>query len=78
MLAAIGASAQDKNAIIEKGNAVVCHTDVVKCPLGHDSCTVINAPLAVGNDSYQNPEVGQLTAFHVLRCDVCHVLFTRE
>lgn len=67
-----------QKAIMEKGKAVVCEGDPVKCPLGHDSCKAIDAPIAVGNDSYQNPDVGQLRDYHVLRCDVCKVLFTRE
>jgi hypothetical protein len=67
-----------QKAVIEKGKAVVCESDSLKCPNGHDTCPSIDAPLAVGNDSYQNPEVAQLRNYHVLRCDVCHVLFTRE
>jgi hypothetical protein len=77
MAAAVSAAAQQK-AILEKGQAVVCDSEAVKCPLGHDTCKSINAPLAVGNDSYQNPDVEQLPNFHMMRCEVCHILFTRE
>lgn len=33
-----------------------------------------NAPIAIGNDSWQNPNVQQLRDFHVVRCDVPHPL----
>lgn len=74
----VGMASAAQNAILEKGKAVVCDGDSVKCPNGHDTCQVINAPIAVGNDSYEYPEVAQLRNYHVLRCDVCKVLFTRE
>lgn len=77
LFAALPALAQ-KPTVMEKGKAVVCDNDATKCPLGHDTCTTINAPVVVGNDSYQNPDVGQLRDYHLLRCDVCHMLFTRE
>jgi hypothetical protein len=67
-----------QQAIMEGKKAVVCDSEPIKCPLGHDTCRVINAPMAVGNDSYQSPEAVPLPAFHFLRCDTCHVLFTRE
>lgn len=69
---------QAQQAIMEKGKAVVCDREAVKCPNGHDTCAVIDAPIAIGNDSYQYPDVKQLRDYHVLRCDVCKVLFTRE
>lgn len=67
-----------QQAVMEKGKAVVCEGDSVKCPNGHDTCRVIDAPIVIGNDSYQYPDVRQLRDYHVLRCDVCKVLFTRE
>lgn len=73
-----GSATFAQQAIMEGKKAVVCDSDSVKCPLGHDSCRVIDAPLAIGNDSYQYPDVKQLRDYHVLRCDVCKVLFTRE
>jgi hypothetical protein len=73
-----GATLAQKSAVLENGKARVCDSDSIKCPNGHDTCRSIDAPLAVGNDSYQNPEVGQLREFHLIRCEVCHVLFTRE
>jgi hypothetical protein len=73
-----GSAVAQQKAVLEKGRAVVCDNEPVKCPMGHDSCRVINAPVVVGNDSYQNPDVGQLRDFHLLRCDQCHVLFTLE
>ena len=76
-LMALPVAAQQK-AIVEKGQAKVCDDDPVECPLGHATCRSINAPVVVGNDSYQNPDVGQLRDFHLMRCEVCHVLFTRE
>jgi len=74
----VGSAAVAQQAIMEGKKAVVCDSEAVKCPLGHDSCRVIDAPLAVGNDKYDYPEVSQLHTYHVLRCDVCKVLFTRE
>ena len=67
-----------QRAIMEGNRAVTCDTRVVKCPNNHETCAVVDAPLAVGNDRDDYPEVMQLQKFHVLRCDVCHVLFTRE
>lgn len=48
-----------QTAIMKGKQAVVCDSEPIKCPLGHDTCKVINASIAVGNDSYQNPEVAQ-------------------
>lgn len=67
-----------QQAIMQGSKAVVCKGDAVTCPNGHKTCPRIDAPVVVGNDSYQYPDVGQLRDYHLLRCDVCHVLFTRE
>lgn len=67
-----------QTAIMQGDKAVTCENGTITCPNGHKTCRKIDAPLAIGNDSYQNPECQQLREFHVLRCDVCHVLFTRE
>jgi hypothetical protein len=67
-----------KEAIMEGKQAVVCESKPLKCPNGHDTCAAIDMPIAIGNDRYDYPEVSQLRAYHMLRCDVCHVLFTRE
>lgn len=60
------------------GQGVVCQENTVKCPNGHQTCKIINLPLAVGNDSYEYPDIQQLRSYHVLRCDTCRVLFTAE
>jgi len=70
--------AQSGNAIVEKGKAVVCNDYPIKCPNGHDTCRSIDATLVVGNDSRDYPNTAQLFDFHLERCEVCHVLFTRE
>lgn len=67
-----------QSAIMQGDKAVACENGTITCPNGHKTCRKIDAPLAIGNDSYQNPECVQLRDFHLLRCDVCHVLFTRE
>lgn len=77
LLSAVGVATAQK-AIMEGKNAVVCDSDSVKCPNGHASCKVINAPLVVGNDNHSYPEESQLFNYHVLRCDQCKVLFTLE
>lgn len=66
--------------IVIKGKAVVCDGEAVKCPLGHDTCREIDAPIAVGNDSFQNPEVAQIRTYRVLFCESpgCGVLFARK
>jgi hypothetical protein len=74
----LGAAFAQKSYLNKDGQAVVCESDAVKCPLGHSTCKVINMPIAIGNDSYQNPDVQQLRDFKVLTCTTCHVLFTRE
>jgi|HubBroStandDraft_4_1064222.scaffolds.fasta_scaffold03927_7 hypothetical protein len=79
-VAAFGQAAAfgQKEAIMEGKQAVVCDSKPLKCPNGHDTCAAIDLPIAVGNDRYDYPEVSQIRAYHLLRCDVCHVLFTRE
>ena len=76
--ALIPASLLGQKAIMQNGQAVFCTENAVKCPNGHTTCKVINAPLVVGNDNQSYPDSAQLFSYHVLRCDVCHVLFTRE
>jgi len=76
MLAAIPALAQ--KTVIEKGRAVVCDGEAVTCPLGHKTCDTINAHLAIGNENRNYPETAVLFDYRMIRCDVCHVLFTRE
>jgi hypothetical protein len=77
-LLAGSALAQDKPTAMEKGQAVVCETGKTKCPLGHETCYEINAPLVVGSGSYQNPDVGQVFTKVELECQVCHVLFIKQ
>lgn len=67
-----------QQAIMEGRKAVVCDDGPFKCPLGHDTCATIDKPIAVGNDSIDYPEVAQLRNYDVIRCDVCHVVFTRQ
>lgn len=78
LLVGIPILALAQRAIIEGKEAVVCESDSVKCPNGHASCKSINAPIVVGNDNREYPDTAQLFGFHLMRCDVCKVLFTRE
>lgn len=87
MLAVCTATSQSQDVytkqgtgITVKGKAVVCDGEAVKCPFGHDTCREIDAPVAIGNDSYQNPEVGQLRSYRLLFCEWpgCGVLFARK
>lgn len=64
-----------QTSITVKGKAVVCSGSSVKCPLGHETCRYIDAPVAVGNDSYQNPDVAQNRNFKMLWCQQCGALF---
>jgi hypothetical protein len=73
MLAAVTASAQ--TGIMEKHQAVVCETGSTKCPNNHETCYTINRPIAVGDGTYQNPEVAAIRDKIILECDVCHVAF---
>ena len=82
IIAAIGAGMKaeaQQNAVMEKGKAVVCETNTgtTHCPLNHETCFTIDAPLVIGTGTYQNPDVGQLSSKHVLECDVCHILFIK-
>ncbi|HVN19415.1 MAG TPA: hypothetical protein VMU05_11595 [Dongiaceae bacterium] len=68
-----------QKAILEKGQAKICDDNgSFTCPNGHKTCASINAPPAVGSDAYQIEDVAALKSFHMMRCEVCHVLFTRE
>jgi hypothetical protein len=61
------------------GKAIVCENgSTVKCPNKHDTCRYIDAPIAVGNDSYQNPEVAQIRQFRMLWCQQCGALFAEK
>lgn len=60
---------------MQKGQAVVCSGESLKCPLGHETCSNINAPLVVGNGNKEYPDVGQLFEQKVHKCDQCGVLF---
>lgn len=75
---AVVSRAFGQKAIMEGKQAVVCADDSTKCPLGHTTCRVINKPIVIGNDSREYPDQSQLFDFHLLRCDTCHALFTRE
>jgi hypothetical protein len=72
------ALAQDRHAIIEKKQSVICDGSPLTCPNGHTTCPTINATMTVGNENQSYPETAVLFEFHQVRCDVCHVLFTRE
>jgi hypothetical protein len=71
----LAASAVAQTAIMEKHQAVVCETGSTKCPNNHETCFTINRPIAVGDGTYQNPEVAALNGKIILECDVCHVAF---
>lgn len=73
----LASTALSQQAIMEGKKAVVCKDEPIKCPLGHDSCKSINMPLAVGNDSYDYPEVAQLRGKNVLMCEQCGMLFIK-
>ena len=67
-----------QKAIMEGKKAVVCDGEAVKCPLQHETCRVIDAPLVVGNDRRDYPENSQLFDYRVLVCDQCGILFTQK
>lgn len=73
---AAAALGQQKAAITEKGKAVVCEQGVIKCPLGHETCKQIDAPIVVGNDNANYPDYAQLYAYHIFCCDQCGIFFT--
>jgi hypothetical protein len=75
MLAAISATAQ--TATMQKGKAIVCPSYSLKCPLGHDTCATIDAPLVIGNGNRNYPDVGQVFEKMVVQCDVCGILFIK-
>ena len=85
MLAAVGVtSAQEETghekAILQKdGRAVVCPDDSILCPVCKTkTCSTINATMVIGNENRSYPESSVLFEFHIVRCSICHVLFTRE
>jgi len=70
-----------QQAIMQNGKAIVCEGEAVTCPAcKQKTCKVIDAPIVVGNDLRQNPDVAQLFDYHILRCDNpnCHAAFFRE
>jgi len=70
--------AKPQQGVLINGKAKQCDGNPITCPNGHQTCKEINAPIAVGNDSYQNPETFQLKDFTVLWCEQCGVLFARK
>jgi hypothetical protein len=75
MLSAVGLAAQSGTSVMEKGKAVVCDAGGTKCPLGHDTCKRIDAPLVVGNGRQDYPDWGQIYDYHMFVCDQCGILF---
>jgi hypothetical protein len=63
---------------MEKGQAVICDGTTLACPNGHTTCPTINATMAIGNENRSYPETQVLFDYRIVRCDQCHVLFTRE
>jgi hypothetical protein len=79
LLLGIPVIAFGQEAVMEGGKAIVCDSGTATCPNGHKTCRKIDTPIVVGNDNRDYPDIkGQLFDYHMLRCDVCHVLFTRE
>lgn len=76
LLATVAAFGQ-KQAVLVNGKAKVCENDgpTLRCPLKHETCRNIAAPLVVGNGSYDSSAVAQLREKIVIQCDVCGVLF---
>lgn len=65
--------------VTTSGKAIVCDSgSVIKCPNKHDTCRYIDAPIAVGNDSYSNPEVNRIPNFRMLWCQQCGALFAEK
>ena len=77
MLAAL-LPARAQQAIMQKGQAVICPGQTLRCPNGHETCATINANLVVGNDSQDYPSVAQLYGKKVIECDQCGVLFVKR
>lgn len=73
LLATLGFASQ--KATMQKGKAVVCATDAIRCPLGHESCRTVDAPLVVGNNDHEYPSWAQLYDYHIVCCDVCGIYF---
>jgi hypothetical protein len=78
LLLGIPALAVRQSAILQKGKAVICEGSTVKCPLGHDTCREIDAPIVVGNNNRDYPDSGQLFDTRMLRCQQCGVLFSEK
>lgn len=68
-----------QRAELQNGKAIVCDDEVLTCPNQHKTCRNIDAPLVVGSDrNLDSPDIAELHNYHLERCNVCHVLFTRE
>lgn len=85
MLAAGAAFAQEQQSpraqaavLTGGGKAVVCEGEPIKCPLKHDTCKKIDAPIVVGTGTYQSPDVGQLSNIHIFMCMSCGIIFGRD
>lgn len=76
LAAAMPLRGQQKAAVTEKGKAVVCDAGAIKCPLNHDSCQRIDAPIVVGNGNRDYPDYAQLYDVPVFVCDICGILFS--
>ena len=79
MLASVVSAFGQSKAIVENKQAVVCPGDTAKCPVcKSDTCATINAPIVVGNDSREYPDMAQLFDHKIICCDVCGAAFFRK
>lgn len=80
VVAVTGTVFAQKQAIMIQGKAKVCENDgsTLKCPNGHETCRNIDAPIAVGNGSYDLSAVAAVRSKIMEECDVCHVLFIAQ
>ena len=80
MLAAVApVLAQQKKTVMENGKAVMCDGDTFKCgACGHDSCRVIDAHMAIGNENANYPETSVLFDYRFVACENCNVLSVRK
>lgn len=78
LLSGVGVAVAQQKTAMEKGQAVVCEAQVLRCPLNHETCSSINATMVVGNENRSYPDSNVLFDYHFERCEVCHILFTRE
>jgi hypothetical protein len=78
LLVLLKTSPAQHTATMQSGEAVVCPSRSVKCPLGHEGCLEINAPPVVGNAQRDYPDWAQLMSYRMLRCQVCGVLFAEK